>query len=41
MLISANTKIFYPQPIFQPFLQTFSTLKVMIDYKSGWDNAQP
>ena len=26
----------YPQPIFKPFLETLTTLKVIIDYKSGW-----
>jgi len=26
----------YPQPIFKPFFETPSTLKVIIDYKSGW-----
>ena len=36
LLISANTKIFHPHPIFKPFLQTPSTLKVIIDYKLGW-----
>ena len=30
---SKNT---YPQPIFKPFSETPSTLKVIIDYKSGW-----
>ena len=30
---SKNT---YPQPIFKPFPETPSTLKVIIDYKSGW-----
>lgn len=30
---SKNT---YPQPIFKPFLETPSTLKVIIDYKYGW-----
>ena len=35
-----NSKIFrkdsYPQPLLKPFLKTPSTLKVIIDYKSGW-----
>ena len=26
----------YPQPIFKPFFETPSTLKVIIDYKPGW-----
>ena len=26
---------------FKPFLKTPSTLKVIIDYKPGWDNTQP
>ena len=31
----------YPHPFFKPFLEILTTLKVIIDYKSGWDNTQP
>ena len=38
--ISKFSEFSLPSP-FKPFLKTPSTLKVIIDYKPGWDNTQP